>query len=320
MSKTLAICTLFEGGYHYGVGPLANSLHAAGFRGVIWAGYRGALPAWAQPVTEAGGYAEFQVADGCVIRFVPLETTAHLTNYKPDFMLRVFETFAPECEGLFYLDPDIVVSDALSCFEEWLSCGVAVSEDVNSPFAAEHPRRVGWRRFYAGYGIRLRYKEPFYANGGFVGVRRADIAFLELWKRLQNCLWEAIGGAEYSGFGGAHSLTLRKDYPTCFDKTDQDVLNAAIEAVDGIPVSFENKRAMGFEPGKALLPHALGQDKPWKKNYVRDALRGMGLRTVDKEYWRCAEGPVRVFTPQQLRAKRLALKAAAVIGRFIRRG
>ncbi|MEI6561009.1 MAG: hypothetical protein WCO68_02875 [Verrucomicrobiota bacterium] len=319
MSKQLAICTLFEGGYHYGLGPLANSLHASGFRGVIWAGYRGPLPAWAHPVVEAGAYGEFQVAEGCVIRFVPLDTTAHFTNYKPDFMLHIFATCAPDCDGLFYLDPDIVACNAWACFEEWITCGVAVCEDVNSPFPAQHPRRVGWRRFYKEHGISLQPREPFYANGGFVGVRRADIAFLELWKRLQDCLWTAIGGAEYSGLGGAKSLTARSDFPACFDKTDQDVLNATIEAVGEIPVSFENKQAMGLEAGKAVLPHALGPDKPWKKNYVSDALRGLPPRMVDKAYWLHAEGPVRIFTPQQLRAKRLALKIAALFGRFIRR-
>jgi len=319
MSKRLAICTLFEGGYHYGVGPLVNSLYSSGFRGVIWAGYRGALPFWAQPVAETGGYAEFHVAEGCSIRFVPLDTTAHLTNYKPDFMLRVFETYAPDCEGLFYLDPDIVVSDSWRLFEEWIDCGVAVCEDVNSPFAAHHPRRVGWRRFYAEHGIRLQPKEPFYANGGFVGVRREDVAFLELWKRLQDCLWEAIGGAEYSGFVGEKNVAAQSDFPSCFDKTDQDVLNAAIEATE-IPVSFGNKQAMGFETGKAVLPHALGPDKPWKKRYLRDALRGSALRAVDKEYWLHAEGPIRVFTPRQLWEKCMALKVAALLGRFIRRG
>ncbi|MCX6967517.1 MAG: hypothetical protein NTZ46_07005 [Verrucomicrobia bacterium] len=320
MSKRFAICTLFEGGYHLGVAPLANSLYASGFRGVIWAGYRGPLPAWAKPVKESEGCAEFQVGEGCVIRFVALETQAHFTNYKPDFMLRIFEAYAPDCDGLFYLDPDIVVCERWSTFEEWIACGVAVCEDVNSPFAAGHPRRVGWRRFYKGHGIQLRPKEAFYANGGFVGVRREDIAFLELWKRMQDCLWKAIGGAEYTGLGGAKSVTLRGDFPTCFDKTDQDVLNAAIEAAEEIPVSFENQQAMGFKPGKALLPHALGQDKPWKKNYLRDALRGIRLRMVDKAYWRYAEGPICLFTPKQMRAKRLALKIAALLGRFIQRG
>ena len=319
MSKLFAVCTLFEGGYHHGVGPLANSLFSSGFRGVIWAGYRGPLPPWAQRVAEASGYAEFRFAEGCVIRFVPLDTTAHLTNYKPDFMLRVFETYAPDCEGLFYLDPDIVVSDAWRFFEEWITCGVAVCEDVNSPFAAQHPRRVGWRRFYEGHGIRLQPKEPFYANGGFVGVRREDIAFLELWKRLQFCLWKAIGGAEYSGFVAEKSVASRKDFPSCFDKTDQDVLNATIEAIDEIPVSFGNKQAMGFEPGKAVLPHALGPDKPWNKHYLRDALRGSALRTVDKEYWHHAQGPIHVFSSHQLCGKRMALKIAALLGRIIRR-
>lgn len=318
MSKRVAICTLFEGGYHYGLGPLANSLYANGFRGVIWAGYRGPLPFWAEPVTRAERYVEFCFAEGCSIRFVPLETSAHLTNYKPDFMLDVFGTYAPDCDGLIYLDPDIVVSDAWRAFEEWIDCGVAVCEDVNSPFAAHHPRRVGWRRFYEGTA-RLEPKEPYYANGGFVGVRREQIAFLEVWKRLQDRLWQAIGGPEYSGFVGAKSVALQSDFPSCFDKTDQDVLNAAIEAVDAIPVSFGNKQAMGFETGKAVLPHALGPDKPWKKGYLRDAVRGMALRAVDREYWQHAAGPIRVFDARKLRGKRLALKIAAVLGRFIRR-
>ena len=320
MNSQLAICTLFDGGYHLGVGPLANSLYLNGFRGVIWAGYRGPLPPWATPVCEANGYAEFQVAEGCSIRFLRLDTSAHLTNYKPDFMLRLLESEARDCGGLLYMDPDIVVCKAWRYFEEWISCGVAVCEDVNSPFAAQHPRRVGWRRFYAGHGIQLRAGDSFYANGGFVGVRREDIAFLKLWKRMQDLLWDFMGGAEYVGIGGGKSVADKSGFADCFDKTDQDVLNATIEAAGDVPVSFENKLAMGFAPGKAVLPHALGAGKPWNKRYIADAFGGFPPRDADKQYWRFAEeGPIRVFSANQLRAARLSLKIASALGRFIRR-
>lgn len=319
MSKRFAICTLFEGSYHLGVGPLVNSLYTAGFRGIIWAGYRGSLPPWATPGKAVGCYWEYSVAEDCIIRFLPLETKAHLTNYKPDFMLRILEMEAPDCDGVFYFDPDIVLSGTpWRYIEEWSECGVAVCEDVNSPFALQHPRRVGWRRFYAQHEIPLHPGESFYANGGFIGIRREQIAFLKLWKRLQDHLWEALGGANYVGIGGGKPVEDRSGFAGCFDKTDQDVLNATIEAAD-IPVSFANKQAMGFESGKAILPHALGASKPWNKRYLADALNGLPPRAVDKAYWQHAAGPICVFTADQLRRQKGLLAIASALGRFIRR-
>ena len=86
-------CTLFESTYHIGLGALVNSLFRNGFRETFFAGYRGALPPWATPVATKDGVSDFDVAEGCRIRFVALDTSLHLASYKPIFMRQVFEQF-----------------------------------------------------------------------------------------------------------------------------------------------------------------------------------------------------------------------------------
>src|SRR5579859_5393257 len=106
---TSAICTLFEGNYHFGLGALANSLYSNGFRGTIYCGYRGPLPPWITDGIKAAGFTEFTPADGLTLRFIPLTTNVHLTNYKPDFMLKIWQEHCPKVKGLFYFDPDITI-------------------------------------------------------------------------------------------------------------------------------------------------------------------------------------------------------------------
>ena len=193
------ICTLFEGHYHYGVAALTNSLYQNGFRGTLYAGYRGNLPKWASraEARSVGRWkkaAKMHVASGLEIVFLPLATEYHLTNYKPDFMLELLDGPASNTDALFYLDPDICVARPWGIFEEWVSCGIALCEDVNSPLSENHPRRAGWRRFFGKRGLSLTFKTSEYVNGGFVGLRPDDRGFLEAWREIMLGIGELIGG------------------------------------------------------------------------------------------------------------------------------
>lgn len=77
-----AICSLFEGDYHYGVCSLANSLYKAGFCGTLYADYRGGMPFRC----EDPGQGRHRVAVGFDIEFIKLSNDWHHINYKPRFM------------------------------------------------------------------------------------------------------------------------------------------------------------------------------------------------------------------------------------------
>jgi hypothetical protein len=81
------VCTLFEGHYHYGLAALTNSLYNNGFRGDIYAGYKGCLPTWASKSFINynliwNGASTLNVTEGLNIHFLPIDSNYHLTNYK----------------------------------------------------------------------------------------------------------------------------------------------------------------------------------------------------------------------------------------------
>jgi hypothetical protein len=321
--SSVAVCTLFEKDYHYGLAGLANSLVRNGFVGTVYAGFRGPMPEWASSAATVavgswGNARRLEVAAGTAIVFLPMQTQAHFTNVKPDFMLELFAHEELGIERLVYLDPDICLVASWQFISDWLSCGVALCEDVNSPLPRNHPRRIGWRRYFGEHGIGLEYRSDVYVNGGCCGVSRSDIRFLENWRRLSQLMSELIGGlgtAKIEGGAGFRQL----GFANCFDSSDQDALNAAVEMTGGLEYSVLPGAAMGFVSGAAVLPHALGARKPWRKKFLREAVQALPPTAADKAYWGCIDAPIRPMGGSRMRVARLALLVASAVGRFYRR-
>ncbi len=321
-----AVCTLFEGNYHLGVAGLTNSLYQNGFRGSIYVGYKGALPPWASLAKENSllqwaGNKTLQVAEGLQLHFLPIETDYSLTNYKPDFMLKLWDGPAADMDSLFYFDPDIVILRSWLLFEEWANCGVAVSEDVNSPLAMQHPRRVAWRKYFGDKGISLNFKEGFYVNGGFIGLTKKNLQFLKTWINIQETMAPLIGGLNQSIFSRTPLTTLLKTAGgpfMPFFKTDQDALNAAIEACDQ-EISFIGKDGMGFENGFVIMHHAVGRMKPWAWKPFLQSWRGRPPRKIEIEFWNLMDGPVRAFPNKIVKRQKRALRICSAIGRIYKK-
>ncbi|MCF4102178.1 hypothetical protein L1I30_10905 [Gillisia sp. M10.2A] len=318
------ICTLFEGHYHYGVAALTNSLFHQGFKGEIFAGYRGELPQWAHSAKENKtlrfpNASTFAINNVIQLHFIPLETSYHLTNYKPDFMLKLIEGVTRDAESIYYFDPDIVVTTSWTFFEEWITYGVALCEDVNSPLSKNHPRRKAWRKYFGEKGLTLSYKDVGYANGGFVGLSINNKSFLESWKHIQVKMAPAVGGLSRSQFKEYAALPKEAQGAFApFSRTDQDALNATIEAWNG-DISLIGQEGMAFKSGEPLMPHALGPMKPWLLKPISRALKGSPPRLVDKEYWKYANNPIFSQPPKLIKTKLMAIKIAALLGRFYKR-
>jgi hypothetical protein len=309
---TSAICTLFEGNYHYGLGALVNSLYAQGFCGTLYVGYRGALPPWAVDLKTTDGFSEFTAAEGLVLRFIPLTTKIHLTNYKPDFMLDLWQRHCPKADAFFYFDPDIVIMCKWSFFEEWVEAGVTLCADINFAMPGNHPVRNAWKRFYEPHGFKFRREPDLYFNGGFFGLKKERMEFLTCWQRLQDLMAPAINGMHNVNIG---------DRTFLFHKTDQDALNVAAMTAES-PISTMGLDGMDLQPGGGgyVMSHALGAEKPWKKKFVRRLLlRGNSPSRADRIYFKSVTRPIQLYSPAELSAKRLFLLTASFLARFMGR-
>lgn len=295
-----AICTLFEGHYHLGVGALINSLHAAGFSGRIVCGHRGDEPSWA---------AAARGLEGIDVRFVPVEARVHFTHYKPDFMGECWTEHCPEATQLYYFDPDIVLKAPWTVLKRWAADGVALCEDVNGYLPARHPYRLAWGDFLRSHDLAPARALDRYYNAGFIALPRSHRSFLELWSQIIACAAKEIGSLDTIKVANPNSL---------LHTPDQDALNMALMASD-VPINGAGPEGMDFATGGHLMSHAIGGRKPWRGGFLRDALRGQPPGTAQKSFFHFAESPLRLFPSGQLARLRLSLRSGALLGRMYRR-
>lgn len=311
------ICTLFEKDYHHGLAALTNSLYNNGFRGDIYAGYRGALPDWTSLAQDNEfmlwpGSKTLEVNKGLKIHFLPVNTQYHLTNYKPEFMIHLWSGPAKDADVMVYFDPDIVIKCKWTFYEKWTSYGIAlVHEAISNDMPPTHPIRLEWEKVIKTCNMRVTRQLYSYINGGFCGVSRQYSGFLKVWAGIMN--------SAIQHYGLEPAKFMPSDRTNIFYASDQDALNIAAMCCE-VPISEVGPEGMDFIHGGWLMSHAVGsQHKPWRKKFILEALKGNSPSLAERGFWKNVKGPVMSFPTNQIKLRRLSILIAAFIGRFYRR-
>jgi hypothetical protein len=307
------ICTLFEGHYHYGVAALVNSLYKNGFKGNVYAGYRGSLPAWANSAKYDAAInwnenKSLSITNDIILVFLPVETTYHLTNYKPDFMLQLLEGVVKNAGAVFYFDPDIVIKCEWNFFDYWVSCGIAVVHEIMyNDMPSTHPIRNKWQSVIKTANKKVEHNLDSYVNAGFCGVAKRDISFLKSWLEFISMSDKEYGAdlKKISDFSKTHAF--------CF--IDQDSLNMALMCYPG-EISEIGPDGMDFISGGYIMSHATGSPKPWNKYFFLSALKGTPPSLAEKEYWKNVEGVVNFYNGLKILKKKFIIRISSLIGRL----
>jgi len=299
----VVVC-LFDGSYNLGVAVLINSLVKSGFKGMIHAGYRDKLPQWVKELLPLENEC-FNVSNEVVIRFIKIDTPMHLGYYKPIFLKEAFSTY-PESKNFYYFDADIIVKAPWFTFSQWLNKGVCLCLDNSFHFIHySHPWRKDWQAIAPADSSFNNTN--FYCNSGFIGVERSGEALIDRWIHFTRKYVE----------NGGDITTFSKDPYRSF-KGDQDLLNAAITISPDVDISVMGKEAMGFTLPHTMMLHAIGDLKPWNKIFLKDLFKtGHKPSIADKTFFKTSKFPLRIFTPITYTIKKIDLRVASFLGRFM---
>lgn len=294
---------------------MVNSLYKNNFRGSVYAGYKGNLPEWCSarkpdPEISWENASTLHITENCKVHFLPVKTEMHFVFYKPSFMMELFKIIKDDVEGIAYFDPDIVIKCRWQAFEVWMGHGVAlVHESTDMP--ATHPLRWEWKKVISKINRQSTRTLNSYINSGFCGVVKQNIEFLSVWA-------EVIDAAvKYFRLTPAR-WGQTNDRTYLFYNTDQDALNIAAMCCNS-PISEMGPEGMDIVLEGYVMSHALGRPKPWNKNFIQHALRGIAPSTPDKNYWANTKSPIQLYSKWRFTIKRVSISAAIFICRFYKK-
>jgi hypothetical protein len=271
------VFTLCEPKYLVGAAALFNSLIAKNFRGTFIVGIKGQPGGWLKKPFPA-------LPNDVRLRVVEIATERHLAQLKAIFALRVLDELEPDCAGVIYLDPDIVVKAEWSDFAKQALAACSVCADENPPLWTTDLRPwLNFSREATGQEVRL---DGPCINSGYFGVARKHRRVLELWEQL-------ISACVARGFD-PRSFVWNGERPLPFFFVDQDMLNLAIRLA-GVPIWIGGPETMDFTPGGAWLSHAISTPKPWERWYLPRALAGRAVRRCDIAFWCNVTTPIAVL-------------------------
>jgi hypothetical protein len=163
---------------------------------------------------------------------------------------------------------------------------------------------------------QLGYTEPqrmlnSYMNAGFVGVKREDIEFLQIWQRLIDKAADCFGLDKKKFNQSSDEFNILK-------AADQDLFNLTA-MISKVELSEMGPEAMDFIGGGWLMSHATGSAKPWNKSFFYSFLKGRPPGGPDKLFWKFSQYPIPVFTTGHYLLKTWSIKLFSFLGRFYRR-
>lgn len=310
------VCTIAEKDFYFGVGALINSLLKNEFKGNIYVGFRGELKGWCKNSTECNldGWEGVKVIDaysGVRIFFLPILIDTHLAHYKPFFVQSIWEKFSDGYEDISYFDPDIIVKCKWSFFKKWMSHGVAiVHEIIMRDMPMSHPIKKEWQGIVSEMGYNVLHKNYSYFNCGFFGVSKNRVSFIKLWSEV----------IEFAVKKYKQDLNKFANYDRteAFWSIDQDSFNIALLATKE-DLSEMGPEGMDFENGGQIMSHAVGPNKPWRKKYVYEFVKGFPPTIQDKLYWNNVASPLNVQSLSVIKIKCIVIKLFSLLGRFYKR-